>query len=223
MSVPFLARAASWLALVAVAIAAPLVAPLQAQTIHFGAGARDAFLAAATTPVTNGITGSGLTYDFGALGTGTVSGNGIATTNGNIFASGGGLPVPAYTISFSSTLGAFGADFSGLGTINADFPFPAGVAEFTFFNGASTVGTIAQQFGSTGATVFFGVTGLAAFDRVQVRTNVGDEFLTDDVVIGAALVAAPPATTVPEPTTVVLVGAGLLGLVGVRRRATATG
>ncbi len=217
MSVPSLARAASRLAL----FAATLAAPLPAQTIHFGAGARDAFLAAATTPATNGIADAGPTYVFGALGTGTVSGNGIATTNGNIFASGGGLPVPAYTISFSSTLGAFGADFSGLGTINADFPFPAGVAEFTFFNGASTVGSIAQQFGSTGATVFFGVTGLAAFNRVQVRTNVGDEFLTDDVVIGAALVATPPATTVPEPTTVVLVGAGLLGLVGIRRRAAA--
>ncbi|GLC27862.1 PEP-CTERM sorting domain-containing protein [Roseisolibacter agri] len=218
MSVPFLSRAASRLALVALTLAAPLAGALHAQTIHFGAGARDAFLAAATTPVTNGIASAGPTYDFGALGTGTVSGNGIATTNGNIFASGGGLPVPAYTIGFSSTLGAFGADFTGLGTINADFPFPAGVAEFTFFNGASTVGTVTQNFGSTGATVFFGVTGLAAFDRVQVRTNVGDEFLTDDVVIGAALVATPPATTVPEPTTVVLVGAGLLGVVGVSKR-----
>ena len=219
MSVPSFARVAPRIALAVAAVA--LTAPLGAQTTFFGAGARDAFLAAATTPVANGIDDAGPTYGFGALGTGTVSGNGIATTNGNVFASGGGLPVPAYTISFSSALGAFGADFSGLGTINADFPFPAGVAEFTFFNGATVVGTVARNFGASGAKVFFGVTGLAAFDRVQVRTNVGDEFLTDDVVVGAALLASPPSTTAPEPTTVVLVGAGLVGLVGVsKRRAT---
>src|SRR5688500_5618827 len=212
MPIPSCSRATSGIALAVAAVA--LAAPLGAQTTFFGAGARDAFLAAGTTPVANGIDHAGPTYAFGALGTGTVSGNGIATTNGNVFASGGGLPVPAYTISFSNALGAFGADFSGLGTINASSPFPMGVAEFTFYSGGATVGTVAQSFGSSGAQTFFGVTGLAAFDRVEVRTNVGDEFLTDDVVVGAALTTRPPATTVPEPTTVVLLGGGLVGLVG---------
>jgi hypothetical protein len=215
MSVSALLRAASPLALAALVLAAPA----GAQTTYFGAGARGAFTAAAITPVANDLGSGGPTYSFGALGTGTVTGNGIATINGRIFGTGGGLPVPAYTLTFSNTLGAFGADFTGLGTINASSPFPTGVAEFTFYNGATTVGTIAQNFGIGAETVFFGVTGLAAFDRIEVRTNVGDEFLTDDVVVGAlSAPTTPPATTVPEPATVVLVGAGLAGLVGVSRR-----
>lgn len=215
-----LARAAARTALagLAIAAAAPIAAPLGAQTLFFGADARDAFAAAATAPATNAIGTAGPTYEFGSLGTGTVTGNGIATNNGYIFGTGGGLPTPAYTITFSQALGAFGADFTGLGTMNTDFPYPAGVAEFTFFSGASTVGTFTQSFGSTGALVFLGFTDLPAFDRVEVRTNVGDEFFTDDVIVGAPSVSTPPPSVVPEPSTVVLVGAVLAGLAGVARR-----
>jgi hypothetical protein len=191
-------------AAVAAAALVLAAAPLAAQTPHFGAGARAAFAAAATTPVTNDLNSGGPSYGFGALGTGTVSGNGVSTANGHIFASGGGVPVPAYTITFTNLLGAFGADFTGLGTINTDFPFPAGEARFTFYRGAAVVGTVAQNFGPTGATAFFGVTGLAAFDRVEVRTNVGDEFTTDDVVVGAPA----PAQVVPEPSTYALAATG---------------
>jgi hypothetical protein len=180
--------------LAAAALAAVALArPASAQTTHFGAGGRATFNAAANTPVTNDLNSGGPTYGFGALGTGTVTGNGIATINGRIFATGGGIPTPAFTVTFSNLLGAFGADFTGLGTINTDFPFPAGEARFTFYNGATTVGTVAQNFGLSGAETFFGV-------------------------IGAPSTVAPPPAVVPEPATVALVGAGLAAVLGVARR-----
>jgi hypothetical protein len=215
-TLPPMSRSA--LALLASALVTAAAAPLAAQTTWFGANARAGFTAAAITPVTNDLNTNTPVYDFGALGTATASGNGIATINGALFGSGGGTPTPAWTLSFSQAIGAFGADFTGLGTINTDFPYPAGEARFTFYNGATTVGTVAQNFGLSGVTAFFGVTGLAAFDRVEIRTNVGDEFWTDDVTLGALATTPPPVTTTPEPATLALVGAGALALGGVARR-----
>jgi hypothetical protein len=47
------------LAAASAALAATAGAPLGAQTTHFGAGARAAFTAAATTPVTNDLNSGG--------------------------------------------------------------------------------------------------------------------------------------------------------------------
>ncbi len=151
--------------------AATAHAPLGAQTTHFGAGARAAFLAAAVTPVGNDLDAGGPTYSFGALGSGTVLGLTVGGTSGTaIAATGRGGATPAYSITFTSRLGGFGADFSSI-----DFgtdPFPTGTAQFRFFDGATAVGTVLQSFGTSGGPAFFDATGPAASDRVERDGNV---------------------------------------------------
>jgi hypothetical protein len=199
----------------AAAFGLPLRAPLGAQTTYFGAGARAAFTAAAVTPVTNNLDAGGLTYSFGALGTGTVVAiRGGTATGTSISAAGLGTEAPAYSTVFSGRLGAFGADFTSLGDFGT-VPFPAGSAQFRFFDGTTNVGTFLQNFGGSGATTFLGVAGLQAFDRVEVYANISDGFVTDNIIVGGS---AAPSAVVPEPGTWALLGTGLLALGAVARR-----
>ena len=117
----------------------------------------------------NDLSVPGPTYTFGTLGTGTVSG--AFTTPGGvggvIGAAGAGTSA-AYTITFSSLLGAFGAGFGGLGTCCGGNPFAEGTLRLDFYNGATSVGSVSQLFDGSNENIFLGVAGLGAFNRVEV-------------------------------------------------------
>ena len=206
--------------LAAVALATTLfgASDAHAQVTFFGAGgaARANFLAYVSGEQTNDLDDpSGSTVSFGPIGAATVSGSGASFRNDHLFSVGGGANVPAYNLAFATGLSAFGGDFEGLGTCCEDSPFANGTLRLSFFDGATNVGTFTQVFAVSSPT-FFGVAGLARFDRVQVYANVGDEMYTDNIAVapGAA------TSTVPEPGTYALLGTGLVGLAAIARRRT---
>ncbi len=216
-------------AAVVAALAGLAATPLAAQTTYFGqtpgdaAAARAAFGAALGVVVTTPLTGvAGSTIPFGALGAATVTNGTIGS--GSIFAPSASQATPL-TFSFSQALNGFGATFSDVGSCCGNAPFPLATLQLTFLSGATVVGTVSRQFAVEGALraapAFFGVTGLAAFDRVEVRGNTGDFYNVLDPAVGTAPgQTPPPPAVVPEPGAFALVAAGLgvLAAAGARRR-----
>ena len=119
-----------------------------------------------------------------------------------VYASAGGTNAASGAFTFAPT--AFlGAWFSGSATVN-----------FQLFFGGSLVATSSSL--STTATPSFLAAGYAGpVDRVSVVGN-SVNYIMDDVTFGNA------ATVTPEPSTLVLMGSGLLGIAGFvgRRRRT---
>jgi hypothetical protein len=109
------------------------------------------------------------------------------------------------TISLSSPVSTLGFELE---------PDNFAVEEVTaqFFNGANLVGTI-DLFpnGSAGALLFAATTD-EQFTSVVITDLAGGDFAI------AELRAGNPPSTTPEPGTMVLLGTGLLGALGVMRR-----
>jgi MYXO-CTERM domain-containing protein len=218
------ALAAAVLAAAVLAAAVLAAAPLGAQTTHFGqtaataASARAAFLGALGASAQTDLAGlSGAAIPFGApFGTATITG--ATVSNARIGAFGLGTTA-ALRLDFAAPLTGFGASFLDIGSCCAGLPYPDATVVLTFLSGATVVGTVTQQFGTTGELralpAFLGVSGLAAFDRVEVRTNNGDQFALGDLAIGTG---AAQVSTAPEPGSLALAATGLLALGGAWRR-----
>lgn len=89
----------------------------------------------------------------------------------------------------------------------------------TFLSGTSTGWS--QTIALSGTWTAFDLTGLSPFDEVRWTPSSAQQagtgwFLIDDVTLNPRVV--PPVQTVPEPSTVALVAAGLAGLLATRRR-----
>jgi hypothetical protein len=165
-----------------------------------------------TLPVGTITTVNGVTYTP-SLGTAVVTNSFLTTTSPNGLGStsaGFFLSNETLTLTFSSPISAFALDVNTFATA-------PGAYTATVNDGSNSVITsVFDVFPNTSTGEFFGFTDTSAFTSVTIATNPNDAFsyTVDTLVYGNA--SALPST--PEPSTLLLLGTGLLGIVGTARR-----
>lgn len=109
-----------------------------------------------------------------------------------------------------SDYAAFGADFfqnfggGSQGSEAVDY-------QLQFFNDSILIDTIVGSVAPNGGSFIGYISTLGAFDQVQALSLADSFEVVDNVTVG-------DASVVPEPTTILLLGFGLLGLLGVKRK-----
>lgn len=145
---------------------------------------------------------------------GVIDGSGLA---GDSFFSGGGNA----GISFTFDAGVLGALPTDAGIVWTDGAGTTFFEAFDFLgNSLGSIGPVAIADGSfsgtTGEDRFFGISNPGGISRIFISNN-GGGIEVDHLQYGLGATVPPPSQA-PEPATLALLGCGLVGLFGMRRR-----
>ena len=114
-----------------------------------------------------------------------------------------GFPIGSATFSFATPVTAFGMWITGVQTVFT--------STFTLTFDDGTAQTLNLPINTSGGTSYFGFTDTASFSSITITNLSNDAWGIDDVSYSSQ-------STVPEPSSLLLLGSGVIGLAGLLRR-----